>query len=84
MAGPDDAFVGLRLASLILGGRVQSGERFRVGIGSNELIINGKKTLTIVAELRLEPITNWLQLLEIFIFCVGRSATRRLSASLIA
>ena len=50
MVGPDDAFVGLRLALLILEGRVQSGETFRVDIGSNELIINIEKALTIAVE----------------------------------
>ena len=50
MVGPDDAFVVLRLASLILEGRIQSGETFRVGIGSNELIINVEKALAIAVE----------------------------------
>ena len=50
MVGPDDAFVRLRLASLILEGRVQLGETFRVGIGSKELIINFEKILPIAVE----------------------------------
>ena len=50
MVGPDDAFVGLRLASLILEGRVQLGKTFRAGIGSKKLIINVEKTLAIAVE----------------------------------